>query len=81
MQSIYYVQGFRAGDAGPRAAVLLMRGREAEAMWAAQLLAERYDGVLAWRQDGDEDEGWYEEPVVLVNQGRVPDIGDLRGLA
>jgi hypothetical protein len=70
MQTIYYVQGFR----GAQPAQLLLRGRESEARWAAELLAERYDGVLAWRQEQDYDEGYYGEPVVLVRAGEVPDL-------
>ncbi|MFK2876927.1 hypothetical protein [Rhodanobacter hydrolyticus] len=70
MQTIYYIQSFREG----RPAQLLLRGHESEARWAAQLLTERYDGVLAWYQVQDYDEGYYGEPRVLVRSGEVPDI-------
>jgi hypothetical protein len=74
MQTIFYVQGFRAGEGGLAAGPVLWRTKEGEARWAAQLLAERYDGVLAWRQDGDDELGEYEAPVVLVSEGRVPEL-------
>jgi len=51
-----------------------MRGRESEARWAAELLAERYEGVLAWRQEQDYDVGYYGEPEMLVRTGEVPEI-------
>ena len=72
MQTIYYVQGFRAGHPEQ----LLLRGHECEARWAAQLLAERYDGVLAWYQVQDYEEGYYGEPRVLVCSGEVPDVSE-----
>jgi hypothetical protein len=78
MQTIFYVQGFRTGHGGVVPAVLLLRARESEALWAAELLAERYDGVLAWRQDGDEEAGEYDDPLVLVSRGEVPSIDELR---
>lgn len=75
MQVIYYVQGYRNGEP----AQLLLRGRESEARRAARLLAERYDGVLVWRQERDEDEGYYGEPEVLGSTGDVPSLA--HGLA
>lgn len=74
MQTIYYVQAFRAGPGGLESAQLLLRGREGEARWAARLLAERYDGVLAWRQEQDYEAGYYGEPEVIVRTGRVPEM-------
>lgn len=69
MQTIYYVQAFRDG----RPAQLLLRGREGEARWSAALLAERYEGVLAWRQEQDYEAGYYGEPEVIVRLGAVPE--------
>jgi len=73
MQTIYYVQAFRAGLEGLEPVQLLLRGREGEARWAAALLAERHDGVLAWRQAQDYESGYYGEPDVIVRAGRVPE--------
>lgn len=73
MQTIYYVQAFRAGPGGLEPAQLLLRGREGEARWAAAQMAERYEGVLAWRQEQDYEVGYYGEPEVIVRLGRVPE--------
>lgn len=72
MQTIYYVQGFRDGQP----AQLLLRGHESDARWAAKVLAERYDGVLAWSQVQDYEEGYYGEPQVLVRNGKVPSVAE-----
>lgn len=76
MQTIYYVQGFMRGPDGPEPAQLLLRGREGDARWAAELLAQRYAGVLAWCQDQDYEHGYYSEPRVLVRTGNAPDVVD-----
>lgn len=70
MQTIYYVQGFKAAQPTQ----LLLRGHESEALWAVELLADRYDGVLAWYQVQDYEEGYYGEPKILVRSGEVPEI-------
>lgn len=70
MQIIYYIQGFRAGQP----CQLLLRGHEVEARMAADVLAQRYEGVLAWSQLQDYDEGYYGEPTVLIRAGQVPDM-------
>jgi hypothetical protein len=76
MQTIYYVQGFKAGEGGLRPGQLMWRGSEDEARYAARLIADRYDGVLAWGQAGDYELGEYAEPVILLREGLVPDLAE-----
>ncbi|KAF1011084.1 MAG: hypothetical protein E5299_01505 [Burkholderia gladioli] len=74
METIYFVQGFKAGKRGqlaPMPAVALQT--ESQARGRAERLGETCEGVLAWSQAADVEAGEYGEPVVLVRVGRVPE--------
>lgn len=40
----------------------------------AKLMADQYDGVIAWSRDADPNLGEYGPPTVLFEKGEIPDI-------
>lgn len=74
-ETIYFVQGFKAGKRGQLAAMpAVALQTESQAVTRAERLGETCAGVLAWRQTADVDAGEYGEPVVLARVGQVPEI-------
>ncbi|NII54372.1 hypothetical protein [Luteibacter sp. SG786] len=74
-ETIYFVQGFKAGKRGqlvPLEAVGC--ATESQAMARAERLGDALAGALAWSQTADVDAGEYGEPVVLVRVGQVPEM-------
>jgi len=71
MEALYYVQAFKHGTHGPVLENVLVCHKEAGALWAADLLARHYDGVLAWRQlrDCDGGEGLCGDPQMIDSRG------------
>nr|WP_172624049.1 hypothetical protein [Rhodanobacter glycinis] len=45
--------------------------------WTAALLPERYEGVMAWRQEQDYKVGHYGEPRILICIGKLPDLAEI----
>lgn len=40
----------------------------------ARLMADQYDGVVAWSREADPSIGEYGPPVVIFQAGEVPDL-------
>lgn len=75
METIYVVQGFKPGKRGALQALPAVRAStEEQARGRAERLAETCAGVLAFAQTADAEKGEYEEPVILVRIGAVPDF-------
>jgi hypothetical protein len=72
MQVIYAVQPFRAGPEGLKPGRAVLRGQEGEARRLAEGLALEYEAVIAWRQERDEDVGYYSEPAIFLQLGMAP---------
>ena len=75
-ETIYFVQGFKAGKRGQITAMQAVALQtESQAIAKAERLGETCVGALAWRQTADVEAGEYGEPVVLARIGEVPELG------
>ncbi|HEY4292088.1 hypothetical protein [Luteibacter sp.] len=76
METIYVVQGFKAGKRGrPEAMPALSFKTEDEARRRAARLGETCIGVIAFVQSANADTGDYADPIMLERYGTVPDFG------
>lgn len=71
MQVIYVVQPYREIDGALMPAPAILRGQEREARRLAEGLALEYAAVIAYRQERDEDLGWYSDPSIFIELGQI----------
>jgi len=75
METIYVVQGFKAGKRGRTEAMTPLSFKtEAEARRRAVRLSETCLGVIAFAQAANPETGDYADPIMLESIGDVPDM-------
>jgi len=74
-QTIYFVQGFKAGKRGQLVALEAVGcSTEIQAVGRAERLGEGCAGAMAWALTADVEAGEYGDPVVLARVGEVPEM-------
>jgi hypothetical protein len=75
METIYIVQGFKAGKRGRTEAMTPLSFKtEAEARRRAVRLGETCLGVIAFAQAANPETGDYADPIMLESIGDVPEM-------
>jgi len=75
METIYVVQGFKAGKRGRTEAMTPLSFKtELEARRRAVRMGETCLGVIAFAQSANPETGDYSDPIMLESIGAVPEM-------